>query len=89
MSATYAEEAKNFRLLGHDPTAAWGGGSLVQVHKGHAYVGAVGGSSFNGRKASPSMTCAIREVRKRSANSAPRPACIATSCGSSATICSM
>ena len=50
MSATYPEEAKNFRLLGHDPTAAWGGGSLVQVHKGHAYVGAVGGSSYNGAR---------------------------------------
>src|SRR5215472_16653332 len=48
MPATYPEEAKNFRLLGHDPSAAWGGGSLVQVHKGHAYVGAVGGSSYNG-----------------------------------------
>jgi hypothetical protein len=48
MPATYPEEAKNFRLLGHDASAAWGGGSLVQVHKGHAYVGAVGGSSFNG-----------------------------------------
>src|ERR1700758_5162127 len=48
MPAAYPEEAKNFLLLGHDPSAAWGGGSLVQVHKGHAYVGAVGGSSFNG-----------------------------------------
>src|SRR3974390_3900679 len=48
MPATFPEEAKNFRLLGHDPSAAWGGGSLVQVHKGHAYVGAVGGSSYNG-----------------------------------------
>ena len=48
MPAAYPEEAKNFRLLGHDPSAAWGGGSLVQVHKGHAYVGAVGGSSYNG-----------------------------------------
>src|SRR5271156_1805295 len=48
MPATYPEEAKNFRLIGHDASAAWGGGSLVQVHKGHAYVGAVGGSSFNG-----------------------------------------
>jgi len=47
MPATPAE-AKNFKLLGHDATAAWGGGSLVQVHKGHAYVGAVGGSSYNG-----------------------------------------
>ena len=48
MAAAFPEEAKNFRLIGHDPTAAWGGGSLVAVHKGHAYVGAVGGSSFNG-----------------------------------------
>jgi hypothetical protein len=45
MPATTAAEAKNFKLLGHDASAAWGGGSLVQVHKGHAYVGAVGGSS--------------------------------------------
>jgi hypothetical protein len=29
MTSRYPEEAKNFRLLGHDPTAAWGGGSLV------------------------------------------------------------
>jgi len=41
-------EAKNFKLLGHDPSAAWGGGSLVEVHKGFAYVGAVGSSSFSG-----------------------------------------
>ena len=40
------EEAKNFRLLGHDQSAAWGGGSRVEVVKGHAYVGAVGGSSY-------------------------------------------
>ncbi len=48
MTDHYPEEAKGFRLLGHDPSAAWGGGSLVQVHKGFAYVGAVGGSSFDG-----------------------------------------
>ena len=48
MPSRYPEEAKNFRLLGHDPTAAWGGGSLVQITRGHAYVGAVGGASFNG-----------------------------------------
>ena len=42
------EEAKNFRLLGHDKSAAWGGGSIVEVRKGHAYVGAVGRSSYNG-----------------------------------------
>src|ERR1700731_691121 len=48
MPATTPEEAKNFRLLVHHAPAALGGGSLVQVHKGHAYVGAVGGSSFNG-----------------------------------------
>ena len=44
----HPEEAKNFRLLGHDKSAAWGGGSLVEVRNGHAYVGAVGGSSFDG-----------------------------------------
>jgi hypothetical protein len=88
MPATYPEEAKNFRLLGHDASAAWGGGSLVQVHKGHAYVGAVGGSSFNGPEG-----FTVHDVRdptnpKKSANSARRRACIATSCASSATICS-
>ena len=36
------EESKNFRLLGHDPSAAWGGGSLAEVRNGYAYVGAVG-----------------------------------------------
>jgi hypothetical protein len=45
MSKGYPEEAKNFRLLGHDPSAAWGCGSLVEVHRNHAYVGSVGGSS--------------------------------------------
>ena len=40
------------------------------------------------RKASPCTTCAIRRSRKKSANSARRPASIATSCASSATICS-
>jgi hypothetical protein len=39
-----AEEAHNFRLLGHDPSAAWGGGSLVEVSNGFAYVGAVAGN---------------------------------------------
>jgi hypothetical protein len=42
------QEIKNFRLLGHDPSAAWGGGSIVEVSNGHAYVGAVGTSSFDG-----------------------------------------
>src|SRR6202007_1330833 len=41
----YPEEIKGFRVLGHDPSAAWGCGSLVQVHKGYAYVGSVGTSS--------------------------------------------
>ena len=40
--------AKNFRLLGHDREAAWGGGSIVEVKNNHAYVGAVGGSWYNG-----------------------------------------
>ena len=44
----HPEEAKNFRLLGHDPSAAWGGGSLVEIRNCHAYVGAVGGSSYHG-----------------------------------------
>jgi len=48
MAVQIPEEARNFRLLGHDPSAAWGGGSIVEVHKGFAYVGAVGGSSYNG-----------------------------------------
>jgi hypothetical protein len=48
MSDRLPEEAKNFRLLGHDRLAAWGGGSLVEVDKGLAFVGAVGGSSYNG-----------------------------------------
>ena len=42
------EEAKNFKLLGHDSSAALGGGSIVEIHKGFAYVGAVGSASFNG-----------------------------------------
>ncbi len=48
MAARIPEEAKNFRLLGHDPSAAWGGGSIVEISKGFAYVGGVGSSSFNG-----------------------------------------
>ena len=48
MSVKIPEEAKNFKLLGHDPSAAWGGGSIVEVHKGFAYVGAVGSASYNG-----------------------------------------
>ena len=45
---THFRGSQGFKLLGHDRTAAWGGGSLVEVHKGYAYVGAVGGSSYNG-----------------------------------------
>lgn len=44
----FQEESNNFRLLGHDRSAGWGGGSRVDVKKGHAYVGAVGGSHYNG-----------------------------------------
>ena len=47
MSDRLPEEAKNFRLLGHDSSAAFGGGSIVEVSKGFAYVGSVGGSSFS------------------------------------------
>ena len=31
--------------IGHDQGAAWGCGSIVEVYKGHAFVGSVGGSS--------------------------------------------
>src|ERR1051326_8029825 len=48
MAEHIPEEAKNFKLLGHDASAAWGGGSIVEIHKGFAYVGAVGSASFNG-----------------------------------------
>ena len=61
------EEAKNFKLLGHDPSAAWGGGSIVEINKGYAYVG--GGRlarASTGRRASPSTTCATRAIRRRS-----------------------
>lgn len=46
--SVFPEEAKNFRLLGHDSSAAYGGGSLVEIHRGHAYVAAVGSSSYHG-----------------------------------------
>ena len=39
MGKSHPEEAKNFRLLGHDSSAAWGGGSKVEVKNGIAYVG--------------------------------------------------
>ena len=38
MPSTQPEEAKGFKLLGHDRGAAWGGGSIVEVHKGYAYA---------------------------------------------------
>jgi hypothetical protein len=41
-------EVKNFRLLGQDRSAAWGGGSIVEVKRNHAYVGAVGGAWYTG-----------------------------------------
>lgn len=44
----YGEEAKNFRLLAHEPAAAWGGGSLVDVKNGYAFCAGVGTSSYNG-----------------------------------------
>ncbi len=43
-----AEESRNFRLLGHDASAGWGGGSRCDVTRGHAFVGAVGGSHYTG-----------------------------------------
>lgn len=48
MAEHIPEEARNFKLIGHDSSAAWGGGSIVEYNKGFVYVGAVGGSSFNG-----------------------------------------
>ncbi len=36
MADRIPEEAKNFKLLGHDPTAGWGGGSIVEINKGFA-----------------------------------------------------
>ena len=48
MGHSGAAEIKNFKLLGHDPSAGWGGGSLVEVIDGFAYVGAIGTSGFNG-----------------------------------------
>lgn len=47
MTERYPQEIKGFKLLGHDPSAAWGCGSLMQVYKGHAFVGSVGTSSGN------------------------------------------
>ena len=74
MPATTPEEAKNFRLLGHDASAAWGGGSLVQVHKGHAYVGAVvGGSSYNGPEGFTVHDVRDPTAPKKSANSRAPP----------------
>ena len=49
------QEIKNFRVLGHDPSAAWGGG-IVEVSNGHAYVGAVGTSSYDGPEGLRRMT---------------------------------
>ena len=42
------EESKNFRLIGHDPSAAFGCGSLVEIRNGHAYVGSVGVDGVEG-----------------------------------------
>src|SRR5690606_4744385 len=44
----YPEERSGFRLLGHDQSAAWGGGSQVEIGNGFAFVGAIGGASYNG-----------------------------------------
>ena len=42
------QESKNFRLIGHDPSAAFGCGSLVEIRNGHAYVGSVGVDGVEG-----------------------------------------
>ena len=80
------EEAKNFRLLGHDPSAAFGGGSLVEVKKGFAYVAAVGSADYGGPEGFTAHD--VRDPRnpRRCSSSGLRPACTCTSCGSSATI---
>ncbi|WP_431282787.1 LVIVD repeat-containing protein [Humitalea sp. 24SJ18S-53] len=44
----HEQESKNFRLLGHDPSAGFGGGSLVEVRRGHAYVGSTGWDGHEG-----------------------------------------
>lgn len=56
------EDARNFRLIGHDPSAAWGGGSLVEIANGHAYVGAVGGG--NAGKQHGFTVHDVRDARK-------------------------
>jgi hypothetical protein len=48
MASVDPEERKNFRLLGHDPSAAFGGGSLVEISNGYAFAAAVGSSSYHG-----------------------------------------
>ncbi len=50
MPKSYPQEAKNFRFLGHDPSAAFGGGSKVEIKDGFAFVGAVGGSNYDGNE---------------------------------------
>src|SRR4029079_1053770 len=62
MSVKFPEEAKNFTLLGHDPSAAWGGGSIVEINKGFAYVGAGGSSRFN--RAESFTVHDVRDPRK-------------------------
>ena len=84
------EEAKNFKLLGHDPSAAWGGGSIVEINKGFAYVGGGRRSSFNGpgglhrpRRARPAQA----EEGRRGEVAARRA--LATSCAWSTATSSM
>jgi hypothetical protein len=50
MPSPFPEESHKFRLVGHDPSAGWGGGSLVEIKNGYAYVGAVGSSSYHGNE---------------------------------------
>ena len=70
MAERYREEAKNFRLVGHDQSAGWGGGSLVEIRNGTAFVAGVGSSSYNGPEgftvhdvSDPSKPRKIAEVR--------------------------
>ena len=67
-------------------SAAWGGGSIVEVHKGYAYVGR--GRRLERQRAGGfhrARRARSDAIRRRCSSSARRPASIATSCASSAT----
>src|SRR6266404_7785293 len=88
MPSRQPEEAQGFKLLGHDRSAAWGGGSIVEVHKGYAYVGAVGGASYNGPEGFTAHDVRDPRNQRRWTRSGPRPGSIATRCAASAVLIS-